>query len=197
MASKKLPRRTVSMSKRMVGQAKGPTLGVKSTKAEQEEAEQIEEQAQEAEEEQEAGRGAGYIGAWAVAMLSLIVAVLAVRLIFALPLGGGGADFAQEGALSRAVEEQPATTTQQDSPSSALRSGPFPEARGEQPIIVDVDCPHGTLEIATGPRSADTVCIRGTLVEAEPIEEPTTTPTEGPVTTRIIVVTEPSATPSE
>lgn len=193
---KKLPRRTVSMSKRMSGQAKAPTLGVKSTKAEQEEAEQLEERAQEVEAEQEAAAGAGYIGAWAVAMLSLIVAVAAVRLIFAFPLGGGESDFAPAGALSRVAEEQPANT-QQGAPSSALRGSPFPEARGETPIIVDVDCPHGTLEIATGPRSADTVCIRGQLVEPEPIEEPTTTPTEGPTTTRIIVVTEPSTTPSE
>ena len=40
---------------------------------------------------------------------------------------------------------------------------PFPRSRSQEPIIIEVDCPVGTVEIYTGERASDTVCIEGTL----------------------------------
>ena len=52
---------------------------------------------------------------------------------------------------------------------------PFPEAQTRDPVILEVDCPDGTVRIATGSGPADTVCVRGQLASADPPpSEPTT-----------------------
>ena len=59
--------------------------------------------------------------------------------------------------------------------ASAPRS-PFPKAQTDDPVILEVDCPKGTVQIATGDNAADTVCVRGTLDEGGPASGTTSTP---------------------
>jgi hypothetical protein len=63
--------------------------------------------------------------------------------------------------------------------TSAPRS-PFPSAQQAEPIILEVTCPSDTVHIATGENVADTLCVRGVLVE-----DANATPT--PETVQIIV----------
>ena len=137
-----------------------------------------------------------YMSAWAAAVGTIIVIVLAIRLILALPFGGGEvADFSPDGAQTRSVALNVANagvlpSAQRD--VGDLRS-PFPLPVTDTPIIMAVTCPDGTIQIATGDMVADTVCVRGVLVLDMPAATPTATlaaatPTATPMVT-------PMATP--
>jgi len=52
---------------------------------------------------------------------------------------------------------------------------PFPEAQTKDPVILEVDCPDGTVRISTGNGPADTVCVRGQLVDDVPVPAPGST----------------------
>ncbi len=149
-------------------------------------------------EESEDGKGEGevgngfkatptplaYVGGFVGGILVLGAVILAFRLLFAIPLGStGDVDFSPAGALTRTT---PVTSGGYAGSSSTLPSvlrSPFPVPQTDTPIILAVTCPAGTVQIATGDRVADTLCVRGVLVTGH---DPAPTPT---------VAVTPTATP--
>lgn len=171
MAAKKLPRRTMSIAKRGVATAEAAAdldlLGG--------------DEAAEAKANAPPVSAGAQVGAFTAVIVALIATIMIVRLIMAIPTGGTGgeAPFGVEGALTRATPTAPAPASMStgDTGRSTLPSAPrspFPEASQAAPIIMAVDCPDGTIQIATGDMVADTVCIRGVLV-ADGLPTPTPT----------------------
>lgn len=129
-----------------------------------------------------------YAGAWIGGIIALMVIIIAVRVVFAIPLPStGDAEFAPAGALSRVTPAYAglATPFGNGGVTSAPRST-FPAARQEAPIILQVACPDGTIQIAVGDRVADTVCITGVLVGDAPSETMTGVPVVEP---NVILIT--------
>lgn len=173
----KLPRKTVSMAKRGAGQAKAPTLGVKGKAAEEEPDAEETEEAIPANAFTTTQLTIGVLGAAAI----ILGVVIVTALLFDEPDGASysmlpdgyraavGLDAEEEQAILADIlgtaEEEPAY------------GSPFPDAQGRPPIILDVACPDGTVQIATGSRPVDTVCIKGRLVEPDAEPEPTVSPT--------------------
>lgn len=96
--------------------------------------------------------------------------------------------------LSPGVDIQPPpSVVLADDDDDGSRS-PFPDAQTRDPVILEVDCPDGTVQISTGQRAADTVCIRGQLVDGGPQQSTAPTPLVQHVT--IYVNGAPTVTPT-
>jgi len=157
----KLPRRVQSMAKRAGKLGEAAAAVVKG-----------EENGEDQGEGKEKLSPFAYSGAWIGGIVTLMVIVIGVRLLFAIPLGSGEpANFAPAGALSRATPvastSYPGGSGSTSTAPSVPRS-PFPVAQQDTPIILEVTCPDGTVEIATGDNVADTVCVKGVLVTDDP-----------------------------
>lgn len=175
---KKLPRRTMAMAKRANATSKAAAdldLVEDAIGAEEENAERF----------TTMHLGLGMLGA-VVLLLVGIVALTALA-------GGSDTNYSMlpEGYRESTGLDAAYQGGEQAALPSAPRS-PFPDAQQEIPIILDVDCPDGTVHIATGDNVADALCVRGVLVgdadngtptpetirlEVVPLPEPTPTPT--------------------
>ncbi len=123
-----------------------------------------------------------------------VLAVLAIMLMASVIFGSADTDHSMlpDGyrEATGLAEPEPTTTVDGDAVTvtadTVTRSNsPFPSPQSRSPIIVEVTCPAGTVEILTGERPADTVCIVGTLGRAPaPASEPEPTP----IVQRIIVI---------
>lgn len=170
---KKLPRRTMSMAKRANATAEAATeldlvegaIGTEEENAERFTSGQL---------------ILGWLGALAIMAILLFVASRLIN------TGDGAYTMLPDGyreQVGLGVDNDPAYQGNGRSglPSAPRSSSPFPDPQGEMPIILKVTCPDGTVEIATGEGVADTVCVRGRLVQESP-------PTSTPVAQRIIIV---------
>ncbi len=119
--------------------------------------------------------------AFIAVMAAIIAGIMIIRLVASIPVGSNGdAPFGIDGALTRITPTPaPVLSLGSNSGISTLESvprSPFPIADQEVPVIVAVTCPDGTVQIATGDRVADTVCIRGMLI-SDGVTAPTVEPT--------------------
>ncbi len=162
MTAKRMPRRAKSMANRASKIAEGAAdldlLGG--------------DEAAEAKAEAPPVSTGAQVGAFTLIIVGLIAVVMIVRLIMAIPTGGTGGDapFGIDGALTRSTPEAEAPASAGATGRSTLASvprSPFPIADQDEPIIMAVTCPDGTVQIATGDMVADTVCIRGVLVTGD------------------------------
>ncbi len=160
----KLPRRTMSMAKRAVKLAEDAS-DVDAVEA--------------VLGAPHAGKAPAFEGmvAWAAAILGIVVLMLAGTLVCSVA-NTGESDFSPEGALPHVTggdafyrEGDPA-----DGRMGTGRDSPFPEAQQEDPIILEVVCPPGTVHVATGPDAADSLCVVGQLA-GQPTAAPTFAPT--------------------
>lgn len=153
---KKLPRKTISMAKRA------------SAVAEDAADLDLVEEAIGSDEERPHDYKTIAVG-FGGAVLFMLLTMMLVRVIFGSPdtnfsmLPDG---YRESVGLVSAAEEVP--NQRAELPSTLRTRSPFPEPATEQPIILDVDCPSGTVEIATGAGAADTVCVRGQVVQDAP-----------------------------
>lgn len=122
---------------------------------------------------------------FALSIVALLAVVLAYQLVFgsvdldhsALPDGyrestGLAVDQdVDEGtaALIRAVAIVNADAAREPDATVDGRST-FASAKTQEPIILEVACPVGTVQISTGPEPVDTVCVQGQLVGSAPAE---------------------------
>lgn len=154
MAGKKLPRRTMSIAKR----------GVKV-----------------AEDAADLDLVEGAIGndddrfTTQQLLLGFMLAILgtvALMYVATLMFNGPDTDYSMlpDGYREATGLATPAYDDEGQPPGSVVDVGqersPFPEAQTRDPVILDVDCPDGTVQISTGTRPVDTVCVRGELVES-------------------------------
>lgn len=127
---------------------------------------------------------------WLLAMASVALVLFAVKAVFPsadtnyamLPEG-----YAESVGLVTSQSGDGLTSQERMTyvdPAASVRS-PFPEARTQQPVILDVTCPAGNVEISTGPHPVDTVCVRGQLVEEIP---PASAVVPTPMAQRIVIV---------
>ena len=165
----KLPRRTMSMAKRAVKLA--------------EDASEID--AIEAIAGAPTGEKIGafqFVGAWIAGVGGLVLIIAALG--FACNVTTAKPDWSPPGAQSReAVGE--AFYREGDPTDGRMGSGrdsPFPNAQQEDPIILEVVCPPGTVHISTGATAADSVCVKGELagMPASPTATATASPTATP-----------------
>ncbi len=162
MAAKKLPRRTMSMAKSAAATAKEAadldviedTLGSDQDNASRFTASQL-------------------VLGWLMALTTLLLVMIMIKVVLGtpnldfpmLPDGYRDAVGLHEGTGDASVHQhEEATATGKTAPVSKPRS-PFPTAKQQTPIIVSIECPSGTVAIATGGTVADTVCISGTLLD--------------------------------
>jgi hypothetical protein len=128
----------------------------------------------------------------ALGMLGAVVVLLVGIVAFVTLTGGSDANYSM---LPEGYRESVGlTTAYEGNGRSALSSAPrspFPSAQQEAPIILEVDCPADTVHIATGANVADTLCVRGVLVEDD-----ASTPTPEKSETIRLIVVPPTATPT-
>lgn len=148
MAGKKLPRKTMSMAKKGVAGTRADTgTGMPVPIV---------------------PNGTVLLGA-GLALLVLVLVIGMARLIFPT----ANTDHSMLPAGYRAATGLDASDTRGDvlptgtpqMQGDGRSKSPFPTPRGQEPIIVEVDCPAGTVQILTGDAPADTVCIRGQLAD--------------------------------
>lgn len=176
----KLPRRTMSMAKRAQGTAKAAAdldivedaIGSEEENAERFSTSQL---------------ALGCVGA----ILGIVVVLFAAAFLFGSP--GSDHSMLPDG-YREATGLAPAYQGNGRSALPSVQRSPFPNAQQEVPIILEVTCPDGTVHIATGERVADTLCVRGVLVEDATTPTPDTPDT--PETVQIIVVPPASPTPT-
>ena len=157
----KLPRRTMSMAKRAVKLA--------------EEAADVDAvEAVIGAPQEKLPIFAGII-AWIAAIIGIVVLMFAATLVCNIA-ETGESDFSPPGAQSR--EREADAFYQEGDPSDGrMGSGnrsPFPDAEQEDPIILEVVCPAGTVHISTGATPKDSLCVVGELAGTS---TPTPTPT--------------------
>lgn len=102
--------------------------------------------------------------------------------------------YREETGLSPDVDIQPPGSVALVDDDDGSRS-PFPDAQSRDPVILEVDCPDGTVQISTGARPVDTVCIRGQLVDGQP---PQSTAPPTPVVQHVTIYVNgaPTVTPT-
>lgn len=118
-----------------------------------------------------------FAGAWLAAIVGTVIIIGAVA--FACQQTQVSPDWSPPGAQSR---ETPFYQTGDPTDGRMGNANPFPDARTEDPIVLEVTCPDGTIHIATGPEAVDSVCIQGKLAGV-PTPTPTRTRTATPTAT--------------
>lgn len=118
------------------------------------------------------------VAGWGLAMLSVVAILFTVKAVFPsadtdyamLPDGYRAAVGLPGAALASNAD---GITPLEDmigyaDPAASTTRGIFPDATTQQPVILEVTCPPGSVEISTGARVVDTVCVRGQLVGQVP-----------------------------
>ena len=174
--TKKLPRRTVSMSKRASAVA--------------EEAADLDLVEEVIGTEDERPRDyKTVLAGFGMAIAFLLITIALIRIVFP-------AVNVNHSMLPEGYQESVGLITDTQAPAMPVVGGgattpsvqrgstsPFPDPVGEMPIILAVDCPVGSVEIATGAYAADTVCVRGIVVDDAPASQPVPTAPAQPVPT--------------
>lgn len=107
--------------------------------------------------------------AWIAAIAGIVILMFAATLVCKVA-ETGHPDFSPAGALSREAPESEAFYREGNPNDGRMGSGrsPFPDARQEDPVILEVVCPPDTVHISTGSTPADSLCVVGQLAGTAP-----------------------------